>query len=473
MSPPAANHPIPAVPNPASAAPGRQGAGRQGSEQHGTDPTTTVQSGVAAGRLASGRHSATVEPGRQPGRPPGLISAVLAGTPGRMRLYGTIAAVLCVLSGVLGGVAAASSAGSLGRAQADTEQVVRAQSIAANLLRADAASANAFLVGGSEPASQRATFDTSMAAAAQTIAQAAAAQPADAQALARLNESMQNYSELVEHARADNRQGLTLGQTYQQSASVELRTNALPLAQAVVEANRQRLGSGFGGELGWPRWQAGLAVLGLLVGLVTIGRLSVWLARRTHRRFNVAITIGFVVLAVVGLVGLAAQVVTITRMNSFSAGPLHRTTTSSDARTQVYDAQANESLALIARGSGQAYEANWRSATRDVRAALKSLGASPAALNAYTDSHAKIVDLDTKQGDWNGAVAVAIDTKASGFADLDKQLSALSEQDVARATDALRSRWLLQLLQVLVPISGVVAAWFVVRGVGERVAEYQ
>ena len=44
-------------------------------------------------------------------------------------------------------------------AAADTEQLIRVQGIKTNLLRADALATNAFLIGGLEPAEQRAAYD--------------------------------------------------------------------------------------------------------------------------------------------------------------------------------------------------------------------------------------------------------------------------------------------------------------------------
>ena len=45
------------------------------------------------------------------------------------------------------------------RPAADTDQLIRVQAIQTNLLRADADATNAFLVGGLEPAEQRAAYD--------------------------------------------------------------------------------------------------------------------------------------------------------------------------------------------------------------------------------------------------------------------------------------------------------------------------
>ena len=57
----------------------------------------------------------------------------------------------------------ATSPYALDRAEDDTEQLVRVQKIQTNLLRADATATNAFLVGGLEPPAQRAAYDEALA----------------------------------------------------------------------------------------------------------------------------------------------------------------------------------------------------------------------------------------------------------------------------------------------------------------------
>ena len=89
---------------------------------------------------------------------------------------------------------------SLYRAEADTNQLIRVQQIQTNLLIADATATNAFLVGGLEPPAQRAQYDAALTATGALIAQAARAQPADADALAALNQQVVAYTGGIEQA---------------------------------------------------------------------------------------------------------------------------------------------------------------------------------------------------------------------------------------------------------------------------------
>ena len=104
-------------------------------------------------------HPATA-PAAAPGRYGALTASVrrgLAGTPGRMRVVAALAVVVTLAFGLGAGQAFRSASGALERAGANAAQVVRVQDIRTNLVRADAAATNAFLVGGLEPKDQRDT----------------------------------------------------------------------------------------------------------------------------------------------------------------------------------------------------------------------------------------------------------------------------------------------------------------------------
>ena len=132
-------------------------------------------------------------------------------TPRRLRLLSLGVVVVGVLTGIVGALVFSALAYSLYRAEADTNQLIRVQQIQTNLLIADATATNAFLVGGLEPPAQRAQYDAALTATGALIAQAARAQPADADALAALNQQVVAYTGGIEQARANNRQGLPVG----------------------------------------------------------------------------------------------------------------------------------------------------------------------------------------------------------------------------------------------------------------------
>src|SRR5665647_2152593 len=197
----------------------------------------------------------------------------MSGTPGRLRVL----ALLTVAVSLIFAVSAFSTFGStddaLRRGEANTSQLVRIQAIHTNLVRADAHATNAFLVGGLEPAAQRADYTTSLSQASRLIAEAARNQPADGPALGALNDSVLTYSSLIEQARATNRQALPVGAQYLRLASSGLRSDSLPILDALVKANQARVSAEFEGATAG---SAALVTTGVLALLVLIGGM-VWL----------------------------------------------------------------------------------------------------------------------------------------------------------------------------------------------------
>ena len=128
------------------------------------------------------------------------LLASLSGTPGRLRILALLAVAVSLIFGVGAFSTFGSANDALGRAGANAAQLVRIQAIHTNLIRADADATNAFLVGGLEPAGQRARYTASMAQASRLIAEAAQAQPADGQALGALNNAVLTYAGLIEQA---------------------------------------------------------------------------------------------------------------------------------------------------------------------------------------------------------------------------------------------------------------------------------
>ena len=279
------------------------------------------------------------------------INSALEGTPGRMRVLAFVAAVVAAAFGLVGAMSLWSSAGALERADHNTAQVVRIQGIYADLVRADADATSSFLVGGIEDPVQRADYDASLDRVATGIADAADAQPADSEALGALNAKVQDYAATIEEARAYNRQGQPVGAQYLSGASATLRSDILPIVRTLVDANKARADAEF--DASSRLLTLILTGLGALAVLVLV---MVWLARRTHRYLNPSMFVGslVVVLALgIGLVTLAwvGSQVQAVRSSSFAY-----TVKLADARTAAYNAKSNESLTLIARGSGQAYE---------------------------------------------------------------------------------------------------------------------
>jgi hypothetical protein len=407
------------------------------------------------------------------------VQAWFAGTPGRMRTVLILSAAIAVLFGLAAAQGFRESDGALKRAEANTAQLVRIQAIHTSLVSANADATNAFLVGGLEPPAQRQHFVDSMAQAAKLIAEAATAQPADQAVLGQLNTTLLTYQGLIEQARANNRQGLPIGSQYLKDASATLQNDSLPLLNQLVESNEARVDTEFDG-IGYGNYWL---IIGGLITLVVLIYSLYWLAKRTHRYLNVPIAAAAVLVLLTMLVGGASLASAGSHAKDTRSHAYADTLALSRARIAAYDARSNESLTLIARGSGDAFQTAWLQSAAEVDKQLAIVAATapqlPAPWNKYKTFHGTIRDLDSKQGLWDKAVEQAIgaapgDNAATSFGDFDKgsatSLDQTSKQVGAELSDARNG--LPPIGWLGLPI-GIVAALLVAWGMSQRLGEYR
>ncbi len=358
-------------------------------------------------------------------------------------------------------------------ATGDVQQLIRTQQIKVDLLRADALATNAFLVGGLEPSTQRAAYDNAVSSAMTTITAAARAQPADGAVLSELSTLVVNYASSMELARANNRQGLPVGAAYLSAASSQLRGRGMALVDAAITANTNRSSDSLADQ--HPIWIA-LPGLGVLVVLWWTNR---WIARRFRRRINVGLALCAGLVLAVSAAAVTVSAGQVGENDNLRSGSFLDARAGSAARSSANLARSNESLRLIARGSGAAYEKAWGEASTQVTAALRQLR-SPAALTAqwegYAAAHRALVALDDA-GDWDGAVAAATatgpDTATAKFTAFDDDLGALVTDTGRRTTEALTTgSWVFLLLAVAALLFGAMASALAWRGVSRRLEEY-
>jgi hypothetical protein len=409
----------------------------------------------------------------------------LSGTPGRLRILALLAVAVSLIFAIGAYSAFDSADTALRRAGENAAQLVRIQAIHTNLVRADADATNAFLVGGLEPADQRANYVASMSQASGLIAEAAKAQPADGPALGALNTSVLIYAGLIEQARATNRQALPVGAQYLRVAGSGLRSDALPVLDALVKANDARVRAEFDAAAGA---STALVTSGVLALLVLIGGM-LWLARRTHRYINVPLAGAAVAVLVTLVVGVIVLSSVSSRVAAVRDGSYAATLATAKARIAAFDAKSNESLTLIARGSGSAFENAWKASSAVVvtqSATSARLSDATTKVDAalmgglwrqYVQTHTKLRAADDG-GHWELAVGQAIGNYTnSGNATFNafdagsgKVLTA-SSHATSDSLDAPRT-WLLFVgwLGLLLGIAAAVSAWW---GVSLRLEEYR
>jgi hypothetical protein len=402
-----------------------------------------------------------------------VLHRLMQGTPGRMRLLALLSVLAALAVGGVSANALLASRAAAERAANNTAQVVRIQSLHVDLLRADALATNAFLSGGLESADERARYDAAISAAATGIAAAAAAQPADGRALGALADQIRAYTALVEQARANNRLGYPVGAQYLKQASAGLRSDAIPIVQAITTANEGRAAAEFDRSDSTAQLLLGVAGILALIGV------ALWLARRTHRYLNGPLTAAIALLAAVLVVsalaiGAIAQTTTAVARGEYAAA-----VALADVSTAANGARANESLTLIARGSGAALETAWVADDKAVRAELATDDRTSlrGAWELYATTHKQVRALDDG-GSWDQAVALATSTKADGaatrFAAFDQGAAAARDTASTDAIDQLDGLggWT-PVYIVLVSLAALLAAWLVVRGFGRRIEEYK
>jgi hypothetical protein len=395
-------------------------------------------------------------------------------TPQRLRLLSLGVVVIGVLVALVGVLTFTYLAVSLSRAEADTAQLIRVQKIQSNLLSADAIATNAFLVGGLEPPAQRAVYDQAMSSTSSLIVEASQAQPADAEALSALNQQVVSYAATIEQARANNRQGLPVGAQYLRNASADLRSTALPILDNLVSSNAARAADDMGALTGYIfPIIALLALAGVIVG-------QVWLARRFKRKINVGMLASAAVLLVITIASVIAALQLSSTLNSITNGSFAAVNTAADARIDANNAKSNESLTLIARGSGQAFEAAWNSSAESVAANLQRLTDRPELVNqwqAYTNVHSEIRALDDG-GRWDRAVAQATgsgrESSNTVFGTFDNNLADhLDEVSKETSSSLAGIQPLTVVFAILTLLSGLAVALLGRWGIAARLKEYR
>jgi hypothetical protein len=273
--------------------------------------------------------------------------------------------VLALITAVLVGLGVAAGAASIGAvrqraglvggvAAANGPLVLAAQDLYRALSDADATIASAFLLGGAEPPALRTRYQEDIAAASDALVRLAggARTGAAAAPTRRISANLPVYTGLVETARALNRQDLPLGAAYLREASALMRDALLPAAQDLYRAVSVQLETARDDASALPWLALPLALLALIGLLAT----QVFLARRTNRVFNVGL-VAATAAALVAVIWLgvswagAAGHLTASRRDGSAQVDLF-----AQARIAALQARGDESLTLVARGAGAAFE---------------------------------------------------------------------------------------------------------------------
>ncbi len=403
-----------------------------------------------------------------------LVASQLEGTPGRLRIAAVLAILACLVFALAGGAALRGWGGALADARADSAQLVRIQTVQNDLVKADATASNEYLAGTNADPQLQTTYDGAIAEAARLLTQPAATAE-DTAILQDVVSALVTYNGLVQQARANNIQGLQVGAAYLRQAGDVLREQIVPGLQRVSQADQRRVADAYGRMDLYSALLVGAVVLALAALLAV----QAWLSRRTRRIINAPLaiaTLAVLVGATVSLIVLSGAAGTATRT---AQGPYAATVALASARTAAFDAKAQESLGLIARGNAGSAEAiavaQIGAARRDLATAVEK-GASSrvrSQFEAWVTQHQAVRTADDG-GDWSAATTAATGPSNAAFKAFDDtSTQALDFQSAAVDSALARPRTALVIVGWLVLGLGILAAVASLTGVGQRLGEYR
>ncbi len=421
----------------------------------------------------------------------------LTTTPGRLRL----AAVALAVGAITFGLVVATIVDTRQDAARDiatrTEPLlVSAAQLHGALSDADATATTSFITGGAEPPIRRERYLADLRAASSALVvlgRQADASTETRRAVLEIGRQLPVYAGLIETARTNNRQGFPVGAAYLREASSLMRQRILPAAARLYTVEGRRLNRSY---------RAGTSSRGIATLVVAaVGMLALlllaqtYLARLTHRIFNVAlVAASLVVLVLTGwaLTALTVEQRALVRAQRDGSDPVE---VLSGIRVLALRAQADEALALSARGSGAAN-------LEDFAAAIKMLGigSGPAGLldeaRAIAERHgtsAEVLQLESRfedfqrvhhdvvalesEGQFGDAVDLSVGETGTGLSladeitrDLDRQIAAGQRRFESAASDARSALWGLTLG---IPLLTVGCALLVLYGLWLRIREYR
>ncbi|HEX6360180.1 hypothetical protein [Actinophytocola sp.] len=411
-------------------------------------------------------------------------------TPGVLIKFTAALVVASVLVGVFTAISVQSRAQALDNLATRSGPLsVAAQDLYRSLSDADATSNSAFLSGGLEPAAVRTRYETDLAQAEDALAIAVAARdPADLadpdSPLSILSSQLTVYAGLVETARAYNRQGLPVGAAYQREASTLMREKLLPAAERLYDNETAALAE----DQDRAAFQPVIEVMLGLALLVLLFYAQRFVRRRTQRRLNVGLVVATGATLVSLLWVLIATIGVLGRVETSRDEGSELTNALVDARVDGLAARRAETLTLVARGSGAAFEEAYGKA----RAALAGQLVEAQSLSAESNSdvwgelRAAIIDESAWQqvhtqvrqaddgGDYTAAVQLANSAAAEQFDNVDRSLrdaiantTAIFEREVSSASSALTGTVVGVILLALVTAAGAVI------GIWQRLKEYR
>ncbi|GAA3650049.1 hypothetical protein GCM10022267_40590 [Lentzea roselyniae] len=399
------------------------------------------------------------------------VTGLARSTPGRLSLIVVVLVLASLASGWLTTWSVSRQERALDDLATQSEPLAHAaQEVYRSLQDADATAASAFLSGGLEPPQLRERYEADIAQAQAALSVATASSP---DLTATLAAQLPVYTGLIETARTNNRQGFPVGAAYLREASGLMRTQLLPAAQELYRAETDRVARAQD-EANFPWGSVGVA-LAFVVALVLTQR---YLTHKTNRLLNVGLLVATAA-AVLSLLWVTTVSVLVMNDVGDSRTASQKVDVLAQARIATLTARGDETLTLVARGAGQAYEKNFVDVSErlegllDHAKALENTEAIDQAMRHFRQwqqVHQRIREADDA-GQYNDAVAL-IDNPY--FDSLDQDLvRAIGEARQEFSDEVAVARASLAGTAVGVLVLAVISAVGSTMGLWQRLKEYR
>lgn len=392
----------------------------------------------------------------------------------RLRIARTLAALACLIAGLVGYFVLSATATSLNSISDGTQQSLRIQQIKGGILRADGLAANGLAQGASEPITQRQAYRQALQDAAKATVEASQAQPLDSTNLALANAALVNYSATLEYARTSYLADPKVGAQYVTEAGDILHNDIVPALDKLVADNDARVAAAKASDR---MWTIGLAIV-LVVILLGI---SVWLGRATKRVVNIGLVVALALSVVMWRIVDPSLTSAQSVVDSARNGSLRTASAASNAYAQLAEAKSAEGRGLLLSSQLTTLEAGWTTSMAAVDASVGKLDAAAATkvkdqVAAYKAAHKVIADLLAQN-----RVTDARATAASTAVGVNPTYQAASESlsgvfsDAAKETadEMAKQRDNLYLASGALALLGVLAAVAAAWGITQRVREYR
>jgi hypothetical protein len=421
---------------------------------------------------------------------PHRVTGLVKSTPGRLSLIALMLVAVCLLVGALTGLSVQRRSAALEELATRSEPLsFAAQEVYRAMADADATAASAFLSGGVESTQLRTRYegDIARAAAALSIASGEITRsPEVSGSLSTLSGRLPVYTGLIETARTHNRQGNPVGAAYLREASGLMRAQLLPAAQDLYHAETANVvrEQDSAGGLPWSELLLGL------VALAALGLAQWYVTRKTNRLFNVGLLIATVLTVVSLLWVLVASLIVASTVSDSRDNGSAQVDVLARARIDTLTARGDETLTLVARGSGQAYEKRYGEVTTELSGLLTraqqlateqrvrdAVSSAENNFKAWQEAHRRIREADDS-GDYTTALSVALSIDHGGaavaFDNLDSDLvTAISGARAAFTGSVATARGALTGTVYVVALLALLAAASAVAGLWQRLKEYR